>query len=468
MPPSQTQSSSFIDLTDVTGLDPDLLSQVREVPANQAPFEERTRSAVLEDSLGRLQIIIPDQALLDIDYINAEFGQTLRAISPDARSLLCERLGWTTLPVLPHLHNTRLVADPAIATGGMVCLPLPENESFLRIPSALLSAILERDRVTWLRCSVALAEVRVNHEQPDRDLAQIDRSIANLTSRRIKKRLQETLEVPPLPETARRVIRLRSDPNADIPKLVEVVETDPALAAQIVSWAGSSFYAAPGKISSVHDAVMRVLGFDLVMNLAMGLSLGQTLRLPDDAPQGLTDYWEDAVWTASAASSLTDLIPSEKRPQPGLAYLSGLLHNFGTLLLWHVFPPHYQQVCRSIEANPELDPENCEHFVLGVTREQMGACLLEAWGLPEEVVCGLRFQKHPYYAGAQSHYSRLLFLTTQLLREQGIGDGPVQPIPAAIWTDLGLDENEARQLVDNLMGMAAELRMMITELRGSG
>lgn len=63
-----------------------------------------------------------------------------------------------------------------------------------------------------------------------------------------------------------------------------MVETDPALAAQVVSWAASPYYASPGKIRSVEDAIVRVLGFDLVINLALGLALGKTLSLPKDHP----------------------------------------------------------------------------------------------------------------------------------------------------------------------------------------
>lgn len=82
----------------------------------------------------------------------------------------------------------------------------------------------------------------------------------------------------PLPETARRIIRLRTDPNSVMADLVDIVESDPSLAAQVISWASSSFYAAPGRVNSVYDAISRVLGFDMVMNLAMGLSLDWVLH----------------------------------------------------------------------------------------------------------------------------------------------------------------------------------------------
>ena len=91
------------------------------------------------------------------------------------------------------------------------------------------------------------------------------------TARRIQQRLEATIEIPPLADTAQKIIKLRVDPNATIDDITGVVETDPALAAQVVSWAASPYYASPGKIRSVEDAIVRVLGFDLVINLALGL-----------------------------------------------------------------------------------------------------------------------------------------------------------------------------------------------------
>ena len=64
----------------------------------------------------------------------------------------------------------------------------------------------------------------------------------------MKQRLEETIEIPPLPETAQKVMKLRVNPDADVDDLADVVETDPSLAAQVVSWAASPYYAAPGKI----------------------------------------------------------------------------------------------------------------------------------------------------------------------------------------------------------------------------
>lgn len=444
-----------------------LVAEVREVEGLQAPLDQRVRSCLLHDGYGRLQLILPERALVDLERLNLDLGRELRALSLDDQSQLLKRLGWEQCPVLPLLNGLAVIVDPSVLRLESIYVPSQNRGRFLEFSRPLFESAIKRAQARAQACAVRLPTIAVNHGDPDQDLDQIKEAIKNFTSLRIQKRLEDTLEMPPLPETARRIIKLRVDPDAGISDLAEIVETDPSLAAQVVSWASSSFYAAPGKIRSVQDAIVRVLGFDLVMNLAMGLSLGKTLNVPRDAAEGYTPYWEQSVWTATLAGALTSAIPKEKRPEFGLAYLTGLLHNFGYLVLAHVFPPHFSLVCRSVEANRQVDPENCEHHLLGITREQIGSSLMRVWSMPEEVVCALRYQKNPFYSGGYAVYANLLFLAVQLLRQQGIGDGPPQPIPQSVWEQLGLEPETAEGVLQELMAMASEMQSLANSLEAA-
>ncbi|MFT6294709.1 MAG: hypothetical protein ACJATW_000984 [Glaciecola sp.] len=66
---------------------------------------------------------------------------------------------------------------------------------------------------------------------PEEDAARIVYSLKTFTSIRIKQRLEDTLEIPTLPNTARPIIKLRVNPNALASELAERVESDPSLAA---------------------------------------------------------------------------------------------------------------------------------------------------------------------------------------------------------------------------------------------
>src|SRR5690606_35511858 len=119
----------------------------------------------------------------------------------------------------------------------------------LRLSGPLYQALTNLARP--LKYAVPIRSIDINRDDPAQDLEQINRAISQFTRLRIQQRLQDTLELPPLPETAHRVMKLRVDPDAGIAELAEIIETDPSLSAQVVSWASSSYYAAPGRIRSV-------------------------------------------------------------------------------------------------------------------------------------------------------------------------------------------------------------------------
>ena len=72
---------------------------------------------------------------------------------------------------------------------------------------------------------------------------------------------------------------------------------------------------------------MRILGFDLVLNLALGLVLSGTLRLPESAVRGAPPVWLEAVFTATAMEHIGRRLPLDTGPSPGSCYLTGLLAN---------------------------------------------------------------------------------------------------------------------------------------------
>jgi HD-like signal output (HDOD) protein/prolyl-tRNA editing enzyme YbaK/EbsC (Cys-tRNA(Pro) deacylase) len=417
--------------------------------SGQANTEELLRMILLSDEQGHLQAICRKNDLIDLEQLNKRLGRDLKLMKRREQLRIRERAGLKEMPALPSLTGWPTVVDEAVYDLPAVALELSEQGIAMVMPAEDFRALAEKaDRFSF---AVSSNAVPVNLDKPGMDRDQLHSAIKKFTGLRIQQRLEDTLELPPLPETAQRIIHLRVNPNAVMGDLVDIVESDPSLAAQVVSWASSSFYAAAGQVRSVHDAVSRVLGFDLVMNLAMGLSLGRALKQPQDHPDGYVDYWQQAIWQAQSAGILASMMPRDRRPMFGLAYLAGLLHNFGYLVLAQVFPPHFKLVCRSLEVNPHIDSSVTEHHLLGVTREQIAAQLMENWGMPDEVTTAIRYQKNPHYKGPCDVYARLIWLGRQLLTARGIALGAGEPVSDSIYDELGLDRERVEEQFDELV-----------------
>ncbi|MCK7544578.1 HDOD domain-containing protein [Marinobacter bryozoorum] len=425
----------------------------------------RLRMVLLADNKGQLQVICRREDLFDLVGLNKHLGRKLRLVARSDYARFLRQAGLHGLPAIPALTGWPTLVDHHVSQAETLVIEPVGDDARITLSQAEFRTLAgAAEEKTF--CA-PLAGIDATPRSPERDQQQVFSAIQRFTDLRIRQRLEDTLELPPLPETAQRIIHLRVNPNANMGELVDIVESDPSLAAQVVSWASSSFYAAAGQVSSVHDAVARILGFDLVMNLAMGLSLGRALKQPDEHPQGFLGYWQQAIWQAQAAGVLASMMPRGRRPIFGLAYLSGLLHNFGYLVLAHVFPPHFRLACRNWEVNSHIDTSVVEQHLLGVTREQLAAELMTNWGMPEEVVVALRYQKTPDYQGPQDTYPRLLWLGRQLLNERGLKLGARAPIPEALYSDLGLDPDETARAFDELVA-SKDAVVAMAGMMGSG
>lgn len=419
------------------------------------------KSLILQDGEGRVQVLIPANAMLDLAAVNRELKRNLRATSSDELRKFFNKHNLDSIPALPRLAGLTTLVDQRLLEPESLLLDSGTAEQLLHVKQTDFHQAL--NDTTICDICVPLAQLEVDDNTAN-DEEQILGAVRNFTNLRIKQRLKETLELPPLPETAQRIIKLRADPEADISDLASIVETDPSLAAQVVSWAASPYYSAPGKIKSIHDAIVRVLGFDMVLNLALGLALGRSLSLPKDGANGSTPYWQMAVYTAATVEGLVTAIPRDKRPGFGLAYLSGLLHNFGYLVLSEVFPPHFSQICRFVEANPHVHCRAIERHLLGITQEQLSSWLMELWNMPEEVVVALRQQCSEGYQGDHAAYAKLIFVAQRLLRQRGVGVGPKLEVPQHVFEELHLEPEKAYATINNIMESADELDSIAAQL----
>lgn len=286
---------------------------------------------------------------------------------------------------------------------------------------------------------------------------QIHGAITTFTGRRLRQRLDQTLEIPPLPLAAQKIIALKSNPNYSLADLVKVVETDPSIAAKVMAWACSAFYAADPAPRSLNDAIMRVLGFDLVMNIALGLALAGTLRLPAHHANGVPPFWTEAVFTAAAMEALGRR-QSNGRDQAGMHYLTGLLANFGTLILGHVFPPQYEVLCRLQEANPDIPINQLDEHVLTLSREVLAAEIFELWELPAATVAAVRHQNDRDFNGEHAGDVRLLQASRAML---GYGHYGPSTTTSLELEAIGIDEDDLTAVTsllqdsrDSLEGLA--------------
>jgi HD-like signal output (HDOD) protein len=178
---------------------------------------------------------------------------------------------------------------------------------------------------------------------------------------------------------AREILAVLADDQADLEEIAAIVETYPELTTRILRCANSAYYGHRGKIQSVAEAIIRVLGLSMTKALALSLSLESSLRVQSCPGFSEERHWYLSVLTAHLARALTALHRGAPLPAPGAAYAAGLLHNLGTRALVVLYPEEMNRVLTSGEA----DQRALTLELLDVDAEQAGALLARRWGLPE-------------------------------------------------------------------------------------
>ncbi len=271
--------------------------------------------------------------------------------------------------------------------------------------------------------------------------------------------------LPPLPGSASRIFELLGDPDASVAKLAEVIEMDPLLTVQVIRWASSALYGYRGQISSVHDAIVRVLGFDFVMNLALGLAVLAPLKSPGQGPIGTRMFWLHALASTRLMARLAENMPAEDRPEPKAVFLAGLLHNIGFPLLGHEFSEEFNYLTGLIEANPGLTVFNLERFALGVNHTEMGAWLMSIWSMPRPIIDVVYHHHNPNYRGENYRLNLLTFFSDCLLGQLGIGDAINQPCPEDVPELLGLDVAVCQAILDSQNQELPQIRTIVESFK---
>ena len=422
------------------------------------------RAVVLLDGKGLIMAVLPSDHLLDFTALCTLLNRELEPIPLSQLTDILDDCEPGTCPPLGALYRLEEVVDTALLEQSEVYFEAGTHTELVRMSGDAFRTLKQDCRTGSF--SKPLEELRqIPAMSPDAaDPSRLRHTINQFTPAHIKRNIQEFIELPAMPHSAQAILGIYANPKADVDDLARIVESDPALAAKVIRYASSALYGYKGKLTSIKDAIARVLGFDMVMNLATAIAVGNSFRLPPDGPLGLNAYWQHSVYCAALCERLARAVPRAMRPRLGTAYLAGLLHNIGRLLLGHAFPAEHFLLNRFVLANPEIPVNDIERFVLGVGHEQIGGWLMESWGMPVELTAAVRWHHDANYWDQHAIYPQLVLLANCLLKRHGIGDAESDQLPTAIMEMLELSEEQVVAACAHVMKSSEDLDSVALQL----
>ncbi len=184
---------------------------------------------------------------------------------------------------------------------------------------------------------------------------------------------------PPLILT--RILELTSRPDVAIEKIELVLSSDAAMAAKVLKLSNSAFYGRSRNIASIREAIV-LLGIHAIRSLVVA-SGTHSLYSSGSALHRL----KDMMWEHSLASAIfcKMLARHQGNFPPEEAFLAGLLHDIGKLVVLERFPEKYAEILQNTELTTHEALQR-EKEVFGFSHAEVGAALVNHWLLPENLV----------------------------------------------------------------------------------
>ncbi|MBL1294447.1 MAG: HDOD domain-containing protein [Thiotrichales bacterium] len=421
------------------------------------PPEQLLQSCVIGDSSGQLMVVIPANRELNLRGVQ----QLLRRPFKKLNDLLINQLFADCVPrFLPPLgtaYGIRCVLETQFALLDQCYMLAGDRCHLIQIDKKGFRQLFRKYEFAKhlsTEPDVAPFVKERLHNPPDPDSPLLD----------LKAKINRTKKLPAMPAMAQKIFQLRAKATPGIKELSDAVELDPSLAAQVMRYASSPFFGYRGKVDSVDTAITRVLGYDMVMSLALGIATARPFRLPKGGNVTVNEFWCHAVYSAALCQAISNLLPEVIRPPSGLAYLSGLLHNFGHVLLGHLFKDEYLILGKMIAQNPDTPIQEIELSTLGAHHGDIGSWLMKNWRLPEEVIIAIEQHHNEDYQGPHSVYSSIVLLSDRMLKRHDMGDADSTELPKTVLSYLDITEYQLTSVMQTLMDHDDGLRTMAYQL----
>lgn len=218
---------------------------------------------------------------------------------------------------------------------------------------------------------------------------------------------QETLKsvvsridaLPSLPSLYAEIVEELMSPNASIQKIGKVIAKDLGMTTKVLQLVNSAFFALPRRISDPSQAVS-LLGLDTVKALVLTVEVFSKFDQNKLATFDIESLWNHSIATGQLVKSIARIEAAGKQVQDD-AYMAGLLHDIGKLVLADNYPDQYREI-QGVLAHEHLALADAEVQILGASHAEVGAYLLGLWGLPDPIVEAVAFHHRPQDCPANS------------------------------------------------------------------
>ncbi len=196
--------------------------------------------------------------------------------------------------------------------------------------------------------------------------------------------IQANVRLPSPPAIAIKILDTVRRDDFSFKDLARIIETDPALVANILRVANSSYYSFSRKVGDIETAIS-ILGSHAVKNIALSFVIYTDLKKSENKGFDLDLFWRRAI-TAAVAAEQTAALAGSRTPD---IFVTALLQDIGVIIFIASIPERYQLTMNENLAS-RTPLYELERQCFGFDHQVLGGELLQSWRLPDDISIPIR------------------------------------------------------------------------------
>jgi putative nucleotidyltransferase with HDIG domain len=248
----------------------------------------------------------------------------------------------------------------------------------------ILSGHADKDLI--LQCVGTAHQFLVKPCDPETLRSAIARAKAfnsSVKSEQIQKLVVDMDKIPSIPSVYSEMVQKLRHEDSSIEEIGEVIAKDLAITAKLLKLVNSAFFGLCRQVSSPAEAAA-YLGVDTMKSLVLGVNAFSSFEGTKIPGISLESLWAHSLEVGSIARKICQ---SEDLPRAVAeeAFIAGLLHDIGKVVLAINLPAEYEQVLKRA-AQEKIPLFTAEEEAFGANHADVAGFVLSLWGLPTRVV----------------------------------------------------------------------------------
>ena len=255
-------------------------------------------------------------------------------------------------------------------------------------------------------------------------------------TRRIELILREVDSLPTLPVIATRLLSLTASDQSSAKQVIELIAADQALTAKVLAMCRQSDRGLRDEAMTIDKAVV-LLGFNAIRNAVLSIKVFEVF---ENAPRAAGDdregdeagdpmrfdraaFWRHSLAVAILAELIAKHNPKRRDLVPAEAFVCGLLHDLGKVVLDMVLPRAFGRIVELTDIH-HGNIADIERRGIGIDHHTAGKRLAEQWQLPHRLQDCIWLHGSGYDTLPRLEHRRmigLISLADALAREQHVG-----------------------------------------------